>query len=204
MASPDSNLALGRPACVSAQVESVARPFKGPPAFVYRSAAVRDLAIILDFNPTITAWECGSRQIPVGNTRHRADITAHDVDGTIWLIDAPDRKLKAQVAALASSARSLGFRYRQVERTEIYDGFRLRNARDLLRYCGNDVPLGDRVRLLATLDENGSLTLSECLQIVRETKPIAALASMILQGFIEVELDDALIGPETKVTRMRT
>lgn len=204
MASPDGNSALGKPACVPVQLESSARPLKGlfPPA--YRSAAARDLGIILDVNPTVTAWECGSRQIGVGSMRHRADFTVHDVDGTIWLMDAPDRNPKAEEAVLDACARALGLRYRKVDRSEIYDGFRLRNAQDLLRYGSLQVPLGDRVRLLAVLDENGSLTFGECLQIFRETKAVAALASMIPHGFIEVDLDDALIGPETRVTRMRT
>jgi hypothetical protein len=90
-----------------------------------------------------------------------------------------------------------------LSRVEIYDGFRLRNARDLLRYTGHNVPLGDRVRVLAALDENGSLALSELLGAIRETQPVAALASMILRGFLEIELDDALIGPETQVRRIR-
>jgi hypothetical protein len=171
---------------------------------VFRSAPARDLASVLDINPSITAWECGSRQIVHGGMRHRADFTAYDSDGTVWLMDAPDRKLKIQEGALAACARALGLRYRHVEHSEVYDGFRLRNAKDLLRYCGHDVPLGDRVRLLALLDENGSLTFGECLQAIRETKPVATLASLILHGFIEVDLDDALIGPETKVTRMRS
>ncbi|MCJ8057183.1 hypothetical protein GB928_027685 [Shinella curvata] len=126
-----------------------------------------------------------------------------DTDGVRWMLDAFDRKRPADVAAITSAAAALSYRYRIVDRSEIYDGFRLRNASDLLRYAGHNVPLGDRVRLLSVLDENGSLSFSECLQVLRETQPVAALASLILQGIVEVELDDALIGPETMVRRIR-
>lgn len=204
MASPDSNRSLGRPAHISQPIQSSPRPLKGPPVVAFRSVAARDLASMLDINPSITAWECGSRQISQGGKRHCADFTVYDGDGTVWLMDAPDRKPKVQGAALDTRARSLGLRYRHVGHSEIYDGFRLRNAKDLLRYGGHEVPLGDRVRLLALLDENGSLTFGECLQAIRESKPVATLASMILHGFVEVDLDDALIGPETRVTRMRS
>ena len=41
------------------------------------------------------------------------------------------------------------------------------------------------------------------LGAIRETQPVAALASLILQGFVEVELDEEIIGPETLVRRIR-
>ncbi|MDK1386572.1 hypothetical protein QN224_14270 [Sinorhizobium sp. 8-89] len=126
-----------------------------------------------------------------------------DTDGHWWMLDAFDRKLPTEAAAIAEAATQLSHRYRVVDRSEIYDGFRLRNAADLLRYAGHNVPLGDRVRLLAVLDEHGSLSFADCLRVLRETQPIAALASLILQGLVEVELDDALIGPETMVRRIR-
>ncbi len=127
-----------------------------------------------------------------------------DIEGNSWLLDAPDRASQVDLAALQLSAGEVDHRYRLVGHAEIYDGFLLQNARDLLRYQGHRVPLGDRVRLLACLDEHGSLTLSECLQIIRETQPVAAVASLILQRLLVVELDSALIGPETLVRRIRT
>ncbi|WP_201271923.1 hypothetical protein [Sinorhizobium meliloti] len=47
------------------------------------------------------------------------------------------------------------------------------------------------------------MPFADCLRVLRETQPVAALASLILQGLVEVELDDALIGPETMVRRIR-
>jgi len=203
MASPDSNSSRSDLSCITLEVPGFSRSIKGPPALRYRSRIARDLACILDVNPAIMAWECRSRPLTAGDAEHQADFTAYDIDGVIWLIDAPDRKSIVDKSVLTTCAEALGLRYRQVERSEIYDGFRLRNATDLLRYSGHKVSLGDRVRLLAALDENGSLSFAECMQIVRESQSVAVLASLILQSIIEVDLDEALIGPETKVTRMR-
>jgi hypothetical protein len=126
-----------------------------------------------------------------------------DVDGSLWLLDAFDRKLPKEFGTIAEAADALSQRYRVVDRSEIYDGYRLKNANDLLRYAGHKVPLGDRVRLLSALDEHGPLPLTDCLRAVRESQPIAAVASLILQGFLDVELDEALIAPETMVRRIR-
>jgi len=80
---------------------------------------------------------------------------------------------------------------------------RLRNARDLLRYARYEASLDDRVRLLAALDENGSLAVVETLSVFRSVPPIAGLASLILARIITIDLDDALIGPESIVRRYR-
>lgn len=90
----------------------------------------------------------------------------------------------------------------QARADEIYDGPRLKNAKDLLRYANYNVSLGDRLRLLSALDEHGTLTVAESLTAFSETMPVAGLAVMILHGFIEVDLDASLIGPETTVRRI--
>ncbi|KIV64825.1 hypothetical protein SZ54_3076 [Rhizobium sp. UR51a] len=97
----------------------------------------------------------------------------------------------------------LGHAYRPVAMRDFVDSNRLANAKDLLRYGFYRCPLGDRVRILAALDEMGSLTVAEALSAFREGRPMACLAALILQGFLELDLDDALIGPETAVRRIR-
>ncbi len=175
---------------------------KSQPAF--RSKAARDLWCVLTVNPDISSCSKSDVVLNVGDISHIPDFSTFDVDANAWLVDAPDRILNTDATALQTAAAKAGFRYRQVSSAEIYDGYLLQNARDLLRYQGHRVPLGDRVRLLACLDEHGSLTFSECLQVVRETQSVPALASLILQGLLVVELDNALIGPETLVRRIRT
>ncbi|MGJ7038885.1 MULTISPECIES: hypothetical protein [Shinella] len=109
-----------------------------------------------------------------------------------------------QSVDIDAAARRLNASYRLVEREEIYDsGFRLPNARDLLKYARVSVTLADRVRLLGLLDQEGSLPMSDCLGAIRNTEPVAAIASMILHRFIDVELDEAILGPETMVRRIR-
>jgi hypothetical protein len=179
------------------------RPVKGPASAVFRSKTVKDLACILDLNPGVRSWSCGPPAQPAGQKEHIADFRIQDSEGGWWFLDAPDRNIPHDPVILAEAAAAKSHRYRVVQRSEIYDGFRLRNAKDLLRYSGHNVPLGDRMRLLSCLDENGSLTFSDCLGVIRETQPVAALASMILQGLLEVDLDEELLGPQTMVRRIR-
>jgi hypothetical protein len=175
---------------------------KGPPRPVFRSNAVRDTASVLDLNSGIRSWACGTTVLKVGRSKHIPDLQMEETDGRLWLLDVFDRKNLPDATGLSVAASGLSYRYRVVDRAEIYDGFRLKNANDLLRYAGHNVPLGDRVRLLSLLGEHGPLSLSDCLRAVRETQPVPAVASLILQGYLEVELDDELIGPETMVRRI--
>lgn len=176
---------------------------KGPAFAKFRSRAARDLACILDLNSSVVSWACSSNPLVTEQGEHLPDFRMQDADGVWWFLDAPDRKLPSGPEVLMDTAVAQGHRYRLVGSSEIYDGFRLRNAKDLLRYAGHSVSLGDRVRLLSALDEHGSLSFADCLRAFRETQPVAALASMILQGFVEVDLDEGFIGPETMVRRIR-
>jgi len=165
---------------------------------VFRTQAARDLACLLDVDQTVSSWQCQ----PFSREGH-AELGTPDflviyTDGNGRFLDAPDRK-----PSETAFRERLKDEYRQLSHEEIYDGYRLQNARDLLRYGRWRASLGDRVRLLAALDENGSLTIAECLGAIQETKPVAGIASLILNGFIAVDLDDALLGPETAVRRIR-
>ena len=175
---------------------------KGPSRLTFRSSSVRDMVYLLELNHGVRTWSGGTAILKVGRSKHVPDIQMEDTDGRIWLLDVFDRRNLPDTADLAAAASVLSCLYRVVGSAEIYDGYRLRNATDLLRYAGHTVPLGDRVRLLSILGEHGPLSLSDCLRTVRETQPVAAVASLILQGYLEVELDDELIGPETMVRRI--
>ncbi|MBB4001262.1 hypothetical protein [Aurantimonas endophytica] len=83
-------------------------------------------------------------------------------------------------------------------------GVRLENAREILRYANWRVTLSDRVRLLAALDQEGSLALAEAMTTIRNgVDPIAALAALALRRFVDLDLDSGRIGPETRVARWR-
>ncbi|MGO7130379.1 hypothetical protein AB9E06_05895 [Rhizobium leguminosarum] len=167
---------------------------------IYRSQVSRDAACMFDFDPGVIHWKCLPFSLPYGDEAHVPDFELLDADGCLELVDAPDRDVDVDV--LMASARRMGMSYRQLRRDEIYGGPRLRNAKDLLRYANHQVSLGDRLRLLAGLDENGTLTVAESLAAFTETRAVAGLASLIIQGFISVDLDAGLIGPETTVRRI--
>lgn len=171
-------------------------------AAVYRSQVARDVACLFDVNPSVVSWQCMPLPLGDNETAHVPDFLIFDVDGSAILIDAPDRAFSVDIAVVEVEARKNGTRYRLLSREEIYDGFRLRNAKDLLRYGHHVTPLGDRLRLLAALDDEGSLPLVECLKAFQETKPVAGIAALILSGFIHVDLDEGPLGPDTLVRRI--
>lgn len=143
-------------------------------------------------------------ELQIGDAHHIVDFAVFTSDGEAALFDAPDRSTRVSVEAVQAAAEATGWKYRRPSADEMYEGHRYRNARDLLRYGDHECSLGDRVRLQAALTEHGSLTLMDCLQMVRESKPMAAVASLILREFLEVDLDEGEIGPETMVRWIRT
>lgn len=170
---------------------------------VFRSQTARDAACLFDVNPSVTAWHCMPMSLDYGDGVHVPDFGVLNEDGGRLLVDASDRIVPVDSERIEAVAKIHGIRYRRLVADEIYDGARLQNAKDLLRYGGSALALGDRLRLLAALEENGNLTVAECLVAFTETRPVAGLAQMILRGFVEVDLDMELIGPETVVRRIR-
>jgi hypothetical protein len=171
-------------------------------AAVYRSQVARDVGCLLDVNTSVASWRCMALCLGDGETAHVPDFLVSDVDGSAMLIDAPDRTPSLDVDELKTEARKKDARYWLLSRKEVYDGFRLRNAKDLLRYGHHETPLGDRLRLLAALDDEGSLPLADCLNAFQETKPVPGIAALILNGFVHVDLDDGPLGPDTLVRRI--
>lgn len=161
----------------------------------FRSQVARDVACLFDVDASVSSWRC-QPALAAGKRRDQlSDFLVTYVDGTQRLVDAPDKEG-------GPKGRS-PLEYVRLSKEEVYGGFRLENAKDLLRYGNWRTTLGDRVRLLAALEEYGSLTFAECLGAMQETKPVAGIASLILSGFVEVDLDEALLGPETTVRRIR-
>ena len=165
---------------------------------ILNSPLARDIACLLDLDPTVSSWTCRTLSFSQGYDTHKPDIVA-ERDNDILVIDAVAKT--SPPTWIADTVRDHGYSYRAMTRGDI-DPIQLKNAKDLLRYSGTDVGLGDRVRLLAGLEEHGSLPVSECLSAFRETPPIAGLASLVLRRIVEIDLD-SLIGPETQVRRYR-
>lgn len=168
---------------------------------IFRSQSARDAACLLDVDPEVSAWSCQAEYLTIGDRHHVFDLVVETRGGIVRHIDVDDRPdLSPEIVEAAGRA---GLDYSVVPIRDHALGFRLPNAKDLLRYGNYRVSLGDRVMLLRALEENGSMSISECLGAFRETRPMAGLAVMILGGFVEVDLDEAPLGPETLVRRIR-
>lgn len=167
---------------------------------VFRTQAARDVGCLLDIDPSVVLWRC--KPPVLGELNHSPDFEVVYDDGSTVLVDAHDRQFSTDLASLEDAARRRDATYRQMSEDEVHDGFRLTNAKDLLRYGNYVVPLGDRIRLLGALDANGSMSIVECLNAFQEVKPVAGLASLILNRYLEVDLDDLPLGPETTVRRI--
>ncbi len=166
---------------------------------VFRIQAARDVACLFDVDDDVISWAC----LPVSLSRtrqvHQPDFLVIRQDGKLLLDVQTHLSLPLWVPEEAAAA---GFKYISIERSQL-PNIRLNNAADLLRYARFQVSLEDRIRLLAALDEQGSMSVAECLPVFRSSQPIASLAALHLHRFISMELDDALLGPESQVRRHR-
>ncbi|NTE35221.1 hypothetical protein [Agrobacterium tumefaciens] len=167
----------------------------------FRSQQARDFACLLDLDPDVARWSTAPPLLWNGDDEYQLDFVVLTENGS-FLIDVGQDEPSPPMW-LSAAVESIGHRYRPVAMIDFADSFRLQNAKDLLRYGFYRPPLGDRIRLLAGLEEMGSLTIAECLSAIQEGRPMPTLAALILQGFLQVDLDDALISPETAVRRIR-
>ncbi|WP_233136398.1 MULTISPECIES: hypothetical protein [Rhizobium/Agrobacterium group] len=167
---------------------------------MYRSRAARDLGCVLDVDPTVVAWLCLPLEFETELSSHVPDFLVKYEHGKPFLLDAVEEE---ENRAINEGAALAGYHYRGVPRREIEAGFRLANARDLLRYAHSRTPLNDRIRMLSALDEVGSLTVAECLHIFTEVKPMTGISWMALHQLISLELDEEMINPETVIRRFQ-
>jgi hypothetical protein len=165
---------------------------------VYRTQLARDLACLLDVDDDVLLWSPVCSGVVANGKLHVCDFLVDYVDGRREHLDAVEF---VGDAAITETLACLNRAHRFVPRLAIEDGYRLQNSKDLLRYAFCRTSLDDRVRLLAALDEAGSMTVVETFGFFRESPPMKALSNLILHRFISVDLDLAPIGPETIVRR---
>lgn len=173
---------------------------EGPPLF--RTQAARDLACLLDVDPDVMTWSCLPTSLchPAGT--HVPDFAVTRSTGTLLMDAVPLGAETLPTDWVPSAARDIGYGYESHAESDLHDGFRLENARDLLRYASYRISLGDRVRLLTLLEEQGPMPLATCMQVIRDGRdPIGVIAAMALRRFVGIDLDEARIGPETRVSR---
>ena len=167
----------------------------------FRSQQARDFACLLDLDPDVARWSTAPPLLRNGDDEYQLDFVVLTENGS-FLVDVGQEEPMPPIW-LSAEIESMGHRYRSVAMIDFAESVRLRNAKDLLRYGFYRPPLGDRIRLLAGLEEMGSLTIAECLSAIQEGRPMPTLASLILQGFLEVDLDADLLSPESQVRRIR-
>ncbi|OHV76813.1 hypothetical protein [Ensifer sp. LCM 4579] len=168
---------------------------------VFRTQLARDLGCLLDVDEEVAQWCCLPLALDVGGGVHVPDFVVDYHDGTRLLVDAAEKDGSSEIGEAAASE---GIRHRFVLRSEMESGFRLQNAKDLLRYAGHRTPLNDRIRLLAALEEAGSLSIAETFNLFREVQPLTGISWMILHRFIQTNLDESLLGPETVIRRYQS
>ncbi|WP_421365849.1 hypothetical protein [Agrobacterium tumefaciens] len=170
---------------------------------LFRNKYARSYACLLDLDPDVISWRCMPEAIVNDSNAIRprwwhVDFAVETSQGallvTLWQTST------GGPSWLAGVAERMGYRLHNVSMLDL-DPVRLQNATDLMRYVGSEVPLGDRVRVLAALDEAGTLTLAESLSVIRESKPMHSVAAMILSGILEVDLSETLLGPDSVVRR---
>jgi hypothetical protein len=172
---------------------------RGMPLF--RTQAARDLACLLDVDPAVESWSCLPMVLHHPEGMHVPDFAVVLSSGSV-LVDAVPSDAEAPPRWVPDAARDAGHRYEAHSEADLREGFRLDNARDLLRYANYRISLGDRVRLLTLLEEQGPMPLADCMHVIRDGRDaIGVIAAMALRRFIEIDLDEARIGPETRVSR---
>ena len=169
----------------------------GPLAF--KNGLARDYACLLDVDDQLGSWTCGPIFRDVEGEQFTADFEInYGTSIEIVTIENPGQRLPTW---LPRRIHDLGNRYRHVDRSAIAP-VRLQNAKDLLRYAMVTVSLSDRVRLLSTLDEQGSLSLADCQSINMTAKAVPVVASLFLRRFIVFDdIDEHLLGPDSRVRR---
>ncbi|MER8748050.1 hypothetical protein NKH57_02035 [Mesorhizobium sp. M1050] len=170
---------------------------------LFRNQVARDLGCLLDLDPAVVEWSCLPLVLHRRGDSHVPDFLVLREEGAC-LLDSFAAASDPRDRWNEQAAAEIGFRYSAWSADDLRAGYTLDNAKDLLRYARWHCPLGDRVRLLAALDDNGSLTVAECIPAFREAPPIAGFSSLVLHRFVEIDLDEARIGPETAVRRIRS
>lgn len=174
---------------------------RGTPAF--RSQAARDAACLLDTDKSVIEWFCLPEIISWHGDHHIPDFLV-ERSSCMSVVDITSGMGTVPPSWMSEAVRARGYRYEAISEATFRKSYRFTNSREMLRYAFHDVSLGDRVRLLAFLDEHGPAPLAACLPTIRNGRDaVGALAALALRRIINIEIDDALLGPDTLVSRFR-
>lgn len=173
-------------------------------AAIFRTKAARHAACLLDADPFVLSWSCLPRLISWKDGQHVPDFLVKKSSGIAY-IDVTPVTGNAPPSWMPEAAKAQGWRYEVMSEASFADGCRLANAQEMLRYAAFDVSLGDRVRVLSFLEEHGPAPLATCMTVIRNGQdPVGVLAALALRRFIDIEIDEALLGPDTRVSCFRS
>ncbi|PYF00959.1 hypothetical protein C8J35_101781 [Rhizobium sp. PP-F2F-G38] len=160
---------------------------------LFRSQSSRDLGCLLDVDDSVASWMCMPAELPTSLGGYVPDFLVCYEDGTGCFIDVCDHDL----GHVTRAAAKLGLSHQVVAPSSFVDSFRLRNAKQLLRYAHYRTPAGDQIRMIAALKACGSMTIKAASLIFREIQPMAGIASLTLSRHISIDLDSEPIGPNS-------
>ncbi|WP_156382231.1 MULTISPECIES: hypothetical protein [unclassified Aureimonas] len=173
----------------------------------FRTQIVRDAACLLDVDPSVTSWTCSPTPLFDGELAFQPDFEI--VGETAVELGTVDDGAEGIPDWVRAAAAAKGMPLRIIAPPDL-ECIRLENARELLRYAAWRVTLSDRVRLLAALDTEGSLTLAEAMTAIRNSNdPIGAIAALALRRTRWVTSSDgsprwrALGTPRSRATSSR-
>lgn len=169
-----------------------------PPATRLRS----DFMMLCDLDPEIAAVSRGDVEIilPDGAVHRPAYKLVLEGGGEIIVDVVPGLDiLPAAPGVIAEAAEDLGHSYQVETPSTVRAEPRFSTARLVAECRRVRVGAGDRVRVLAALEEAGPLPLIEVASAVRASRDgVEAVLSLACEGLVAVALD-APLGPETPV-----
>ncbi len=160
-----------RPRFPVSNLKAVGRP-------IFRSQHARDYACLLDVDPDVLSWRSFPQPLTeIGDCHddYHVDLEVHTASQSL-IVEVSQGGGEAP-RWVHETIEAYGYKYQLVRFSDL-NPVRLANARDLSRYARYEAALGDRLRMLGALDEMGTLTLSECLNVVREGRAMETIASL--------------------------
>ncbi|MBB5045948.1 hypothetical protein HNR60_000683 [Rhodopseudomonas rhenobacensis] len=172
---------------------------------MFRIQVARDVGCLLEIDPSVISGTCLPMVLSRRDRHHFPDFAVNRAIGTRLVDAVPVLGKRTPPEWVREAAQVLGYHYETYQEADLRGDIRLDHARDLLQYAAYRISLGGRVRIIITLlEESGSSPLSSCLQTISSGHDaIAITAALALQRFIEIELDDAGIEPDTAIFRFR-
>jgi hypothetical protein len=170
---------------------------------VFRSSATRDLACLLELDRSVKTWTCKPAALHYAGRVHDYDFRVAYHEGKDEIVDVDDRPIQVPLERITDGVADTGLTYRRISASEIENGYRLRNAKDLLAYSSFQPSLEDRMKLLAAFNEEAGMSLSRCLHVLGHRNALAAIASMVLGEYLDIDLDSAFIGLGTAIYTTR-